>query len=93
MGYEHDGRHDFDFLFGGWRISNRKRVNPLVEGDTEWIEFDAESDARPDCRWRREHRHLQRTRVPRQAGIRRLHAAALRACDRSLADLVGLVGR
>jgi hypothetical protein len=42
-----DGRHDFDFLFGRWRISNRKRVNPLVEGDTEWIEFEAESDARP----------------------------------------------
>jgi hypothetical protein len=42
-----DGRHDFDFYFGTWHISNRKRVNPLVEGDDQWIEFDAEGEARP----------------------------------------------
>jgi hypothetical protein len=42
-----DGRHDFDFLFGAWQIANRKRVNPLVEGDDEWIEFDAFSVAQP----------------------------------------------
>ena len=42
-----DGRHDFDFLFGAWQISNRKRVNPLTEGDDEWIEFDAVSVAQP----------------------------------------------
>jgi hypothetical protein len=42
-----DGRHDFDFLFGRWRISNRKRVNPLVADDDEWIEFEAESEAHP----------------------------------------------
>jgi hypothetical protein len=41
-----DGRHDFDFLFGAWQIANRKRVNPLVEGD-EWIEFEAFSVAQP----------------------------------------------
>jgi hypothetical protein len=42
-----DGRHDFDFLFGAWQIANRKRVKPLVEGDDEWIEFEAFSVAQP----------------------------------------------
>ena len=42
-----DGRNDFDFLFGAWQIANRKRVNPLVPGDDEWIEFDACSVAHP----------------------------------------------
>jgi hypothetical protein len=42
-----DGRNDFDFLFGRWHISNRKRVKPLVQGDDEWIQFEATSEARP----------------------------------------------
>jgi hypothetical protein len=42
-----DGRHDFDFFFGSWQQANRKRVNPLVQGDTEWIEFESRSEARP----------------------------------------------
>ena len=42
-----DGRHDFDFLFGAWQISNRKRVDMLVPGDDEWVEFGATSEARP----------------------------------------------
>jgi hypothetical protein len=42
-----DGRHDFDFLFGAWRIANRKRVSPLLPGDDEWIEFEAASVAQP----------------------------------------------
>lgn len=42
-----DGRHDFDFFFGRWWVANRKRVKPLVEGDTTWIEFEAEVEARP----------------------------------------------
>ena len=46
MGHD-DGRHDFDFFFGAWHIENRKRVNPLVPGDDEWIEFDATCEARP----------------------------------------------
>jgi hypothetical protein len=43
----HDGRHDFDFFFGSWRQDNRKRVKPLVQGDTEWIEFESFSKAGP----------------------------------------------
>ena len=42
-----DGRNDFDFLFGRWHISNRKRVKPLVQGDDQWIQFEATSEARP----------------------------------------------
>ena len=42
-----DGRHDFDFVFGAWRIANRKRVRMLVPGDTDWIEFEAHGEARP----------------------------------------------
>ena len=45
-----DGRHDFDFLFGAWQIANRRRVNPLTEGDDEWVEFDATSEAFPVLR-------------------------------------------
>jgi hypothetical protein len=41
------GRQDFDFLFGRWRIANRKRVRPLVQGDGEWVEFEATMEARP----------------------------------------------
>src|SRR5207247_167065 len=42
-----DGRHDFDFFFGAWHVANRKRVKPLVPGDDEWIEFDAQVEAHP----------------------------------------------
>jgi hypothetical protein len=42
-----DGRHAFDFFFGSWEQANRKRVRPLVEGDTEWIEFASHSVAGP----------------------------------------------
>jgi hypothetical protein len=42
-----DGRHDFDFFFGAWHIENRKRVNMVVPGDDEWIEFEATCEARP----------------------------------------------
>ena len=41
------GRHDFDFLFGTWRIHNRKLVDPLAEPPNDWIEFEAWSEARP----------------------------------------------
>jgi hypothetical protein len=34
-----DGRHDFDFLFGSWRVHNRRLLRRL-EGCTEWEEFE-----------------------------------------------------
>jgi hypothetical protein len=42
-----DGRHDFDFIFGEWRIANRKLEDPLAEEPTEWLEFEATSEAKP----------------------------------------------
>jgi hypothetical protein len=41
-----DGRHDFDFLHGSWRIHNRRLRQPLT-GSTEWYEFEGSSIERP----------------------------------------------
>jgi len=35
----HDGQHDFDFLFGRWKVHCRRLLHPLT-GSNEWIEFD-----------------------------------------------------
>ena len=43
-----DGRQAFDFFVGSWRQTDRKRVGaPLVEGDTEWVEFASHTEAVP----------------------------------------------
>jgi hypothetical protein len=42
-----DGRHDFDFWFGRWRIHNRKLVDVLDRACTDWVEFEATGEARP----------------------------------------------
>jgi hypothetical protein len=33
------GQHDFDFLFGRWKVHCRRLLHPLA-GSNEWIEFD-----------------------------------------------------
>lgn len=43
---ETDGRHDFDFLLGRWKIHNRRLARRL-EGCTEWQEFEATQEVRP----------------------------------------------
>lgn len=43
---EHDGRHDFDFLHGSWRIRNERLVERFV-GSIEWETFDALGVVRP----------------------------------------------
>jgi hypothetical protein len=40
-------RHDFDFFFGSWHQENRKRVKPLVHGETDWVEFESTTEAGP----------------------------------------------
>jgi len=42
----HDPRHDFDFLFGCWRVRHR-RLKERLAGCTEWIEFDGDLRAQP----------------------------------------------
>lgn len=41
-----DGRHDFDFLFGRWRIENRRLVKRLADC-TEWETFEARQKVWP----------------------------------------------
>lgn len=43
---DRDGRHDFNFLFGKWRIANRRLVDPLADG-SQCVEFESTADARP----------------------------------------------
>ena len=38
---ELDGRRDFDFLFGRWKLANRKLEDPLADEPTPWHEFEA----------------------------------------------------
>ena len=40
------GMHDFDFLFGRWRVHNA-RLRRRLAGCTEWQQFDAIMDCRP----------------------------------------------
>lgn len=41
-----DGRRDFDFFFGRWRTHNRRLARRL-EGNTDWLVFEATIEARP----------------------------------------------
>jgi hypothetical protein len=42
---ERDGRHDFDFEFGSWKIHLKKLQHPLT-GSNTWVEFDGTSVTR-----------------------------------------------
>jgi hypothetical protein len=42
-----DGRHDFDFLFGKWKMHNR-RLAARLAGSTEWLEFESTNDCHPN---------------------------------------------
>lgn len=42
---ERDGRHDFDFEVGSWKIHLKKLMHPLT-GSNTWVEFDGTSVTR-----------------------------------------------
>ena len=42
-----DGRGDFDFIFGAWRVRNRKLADVADPACTQWVAFDAVSRAEP----------------------------------------------
>lgn len=42
-----DGRHDFDFLHGRWRVHNRRLVDFLDPACSEWTEFVADAETYP----------------------------------------------
>ena len=41
-----EGHHDFDVIFGEWRILNRKLEDPLADS-SEWLKFEATVEVRP----------------------------------------------
>lgn len=45
MQTENDGRNDFDFLMGSWKVHHRRLVERL-KGSTDWEEFDGDTVAR-----------------------------------------------
>ena len=70
-------RHDFDFLFGSWRIHNRRLDDPF--GDSEsWSEFEARSEAFPILRRLGNVQHFDAPEFPGRPGFQ---GYALRLLD------------
>lgn len=42
METQNDGRNDFDFLIGTWKVHHRM-LKARLKGSTEWIEFEGET--------------------------------------------------
>ncbi len=77
---DRDGRRDFDFLLGSWRVHNRRRARPLA-GCEEWQEFEASLHARPILSGLG---HLDEFWAPVLPDGGSLHGCALRLFDPAL---------
>lgn len=44
---QQDGRRDFDFLYGTWRLANRRLEDALADDPGEWQDFEATLETRP----------------------------------------------
>src|SRR3712207_9525734 len=75
-----DGRRDFDFLFGSWRVHNRRLSLPSDDREG-WEEFEATLHARPILGGLG---HLDEFWVPVLPGGGSLHGCALRLFDPEL---------
>jgi hypothetical protein len=75
-----DGRHDFDFFLGEWRIANRKLADPLAEGpeSRRWLEFVATAKAAPILAGLGNHNTYSAPDFP---GCPNFHGFALRLFD------------
>ena len=69
---QRDGRGDFDFLAGSWRVRNR------VLREAEWIEFESEAESRPILGGLG---NIDTYRVPDFPGRGEFHGFALRLYD------------
>ncbi|HEY1251883.1 MAG TPA: hypothetical protein VGH97_11895 [Thermoanaerobaculia bacterium] len=45
-GWARDGQHDFDFLYGSWKVRLKRLVKPLT-GSTTWVEFGGSAHCQP----------------------------------------------
>lgn len=45
MSTENDGRNDFDFLIGTWKVYHRM-LTARLKGSTDWVEFEGDTVAR-----------------------------------------------
>ncbi len=89
------GRRPARFRLPLWRVADRQPQarEPARPGRRRVDRVRCLLRGPADRRRPRERRHLQRARLPRPPGLRGLHAAPVRAEDRPLADLVGIVDR
>jgi hypothetical protein len=44
---DNDGRHDFDWIYGRWKVLNRRRARVADPKCDEWVEFDGHSFVYP----------------------------------------------
>ena len=85
-----DGRHDFDFLIGRWRVAHG-RLQRRLEGDTQWDSFAGTAEMRPILGGLGNiEGHL--FELPRQSGCSLLEARSGRSVDGQSQPAPGAAG-